>query len=74
MATTFFNDVAGIAAHFQYSPDNNKTVMHLLIDTHPRIPGEATQHEECAIMFRGGPKEFRAALKEALRHFMDQSE
>ena len=71
MATTFFNDVAEIQAVFQYSADNNKTVMHLLIDTHPRISGQATSHEECVIMFRGTPDEFRNKLTEAFKHFLE---
>jgi hypothetical protein len=71
MATSFFNDIADFSVVFTYSTDSNKTAMNFLIDTNPRIEGQATVHEEAVFMYRGTPSELRVKLNEALRHFLD---
>jgi hypothetical protein len=71
MATTFFNDIKDLQVVAAYNPASNKTMIHLLIDTHPRKDGESTAQEECVLMIRGEPSAARAKLKEALKHFLE---
>ncbi|CAB5220021.1 hypothetical protein UFOVP237_56 [uncultured Caudovirales phage] len=71
MATSFFNNVEDFSIVFTYSPDANKTAMNIMIDTSPRIDGQATMHEEAVLMYRGTPSQLRTKLKEALSHFLE---
>ena len=71
MATTFFNDIKELQVVAAYNPKNDKTMLHLLIDTHPRKEGELPAQEECVLMIRGAPSEVREKLKEAFKHFLE---
>jgi hypothetical protein len=71
MATSFFNDIADFSIAFTYSTQSNKTAMHILIDTQPRIEGQATVHEEAVLMYRGTPAQLRKKLREELKHFLE---
>jgi hypothetical protein len=71
MATTFFNDIKDLQVVAAYNPASNKTMIHLLIDTHPRKDGELTAQEECVLMIRGQPSQVREQLKEAFKHFLE---
>lgn len=71
MATTFFNDIKDLQVVAAYNPASNKTMIHLLIDTHPRKEGELTAQEECVLMIRGQPSQVREQLKEAFKHFLE---
>ena len=71
MATSFFNDIADFSVAFTYSVEANKTAMNILIDTNPRIAGQATVHEEAVLMYRGTPSELREKLKKDLSHFLE---
>ena len=74
MATTFFNDVKDIQVVASYNPNADKTMIHLLIDTHPRKEGEMHMHEECVLMIRGTPTVVREKLKDAFKHFLEAKE
>ena len=74
MATSFFNDIVDFSAVFTYHTDSNKTVMNILIDTNPRIEGQATVHEEVVLMYRGTPTQLRAKLKDVFKHFLDEAD
>ena len=71
MATTFFNDIKDIQVVAAYNPASNKTMIHLLIDTHPRKEGESNAQEECVLMVRGEPSKVREQLKDAFKHFFE---
>ena len=71
MATTFFNDIKELQVVAAYNPKNDKTMLHLLIDTHPRREGELPAQEECVLMIRGAPSEVREKIKEAFKHFLE---
>jgi hypothetical protein len=71
MATSIFNDINHLTIMFSYSPEAGKTIMNILIDTNPRVPGQAVMHEEVALMYRGMPSDLRKMLKAELAHFMD---
>jgi hypothetical protein len=71
MATSFFNDISDFTIAFTYSIQSNKTAMNILIDTAPRIEGQATVHEEAVLMYRGTPSELRKKLAKELNHFLE---
>jgi len=71
MATSFFNNIDDFSIAFTYSTDSNKTVMNILIDTRPRIEGQATQHEEVVLMYHGTPSQLRKKLATELKHFLE---
>jgi len=71
MATTFFNDIKDLQVVAAYNPKNDKTMLHLLIDTHPRRENDLPAQEECVLMIRGAPSEVREKLKEAFKHFLE---
>ena len=70
MATSFFNDIEDFSITFTYSDQANKTAMHILINTAPRIEGQAVSHEEAVLMYRGTPSQPREKLDAELKHFM----
>jgi hypothetical protein len=74
MATTFFNDIKDLQVVAAYNPSNDKTMLHLLIDTHPRREGELPAQEECVLMIRGAPSQVREKIKEAFKHFLEPKE
>lgn len=71
MATTFFNDIKDLQLVAAYNPSNDKTMLHLLIDTHPRRSNDLSVQEECVLMIRGAPSEVREKIKEAFKHFLE---
>ena len=74
MATTFFNDINDLQIVAAYNPNSDKTMIHLLIDTHPRKEGELWVQEECVLMIRGAPSSVREKLKTAFKHFFEAKE
>ena len=70
MGTSFYNNIEDFSVVFTYSVDSNKTIMNILIDTSPRIEGQATVHEEVALFYRGTPSQLREKLKKELGHFL----
>ena len=71
MATTFFNDIKDLQLVAAYNPTNDKTMLHLLIDTHPRRDSDMPAQEECVLMIRGTPSQVREKIKEAFKHFLE---
>ena len=74
MATTFFNDINDLQVVAAYNPNNDKTMIHLLIDTAPNRDGDKPIHEECVLMIRGRPSVVREKLKDAFKHFLEAKE
>lgn len=71
MATSIFNDIKDITLVASYNSTSNKTLLNILIDTYPRIEGQAVAHEEVTLMVRGMPSEVRTKIKEAFKHFLE---